>query len=48
MSAISAGVAPRPFAQEGVGLGDDLHVGVLDAVVHHTSGNFQERQLTYE
>jgi len=25
----------QALAQEGVGLGDDLHVGVLDAVVHH-------------
>ena len=34
-SAISAGVLPGAAADEVVGLGDELHVGVLDAVVHH-------------
>ena len=34
-SAISAAVLPEPVAQQLVGLADELHVGVLDAVVHH-------------
>ena len=34
-SAISGAVLPEPVAQQLVGLADQLHVGVLDAVVHH-------------
>ena len=35
ISPISAGGGPQALAQQLVGLGDQLHVGVLDAVVHH-------------
>ena len=35
ISPISAGRQPGAAAQQVVGLGDQLHVGVLDAVVHH-------------
>ena len=34
-SAISTGGLAEPVAQQLVGLADELHVGVLDAVVHH-------------